>query len=260
MLLALDIGNTDTKFGFFARDAAGVLGLRRDWRVGTLRQRTSDEFGLLIATLLRSADIPFADVLAVVVSSVVPQTDLALATACKQYLGRAPLFCSAATQSLIDVTTDRPKEFGSDMLAAAIGARDLYGTPLIVIGFGTATTFTAVSREGELLGTAIAPGVRISIDALVERTAKLPQISLDAPHGPIGRDTVSSMQSGIIFGFVGQAEGLIARMKHAIGEDARVVATGGLAAVIAKHTTAIDAVEPHLVLEGLRIFYERSAA
>jgi type III pantothenate kinase len=128
-----------------------------------------------------------------------------------------------------------------------------------VLGFGTATTFTAVSREGELLGTAIAPGIRISIDALVERTAKLPQIALDAPNGPIGRDTVSAMQAGIVFGFVGQAEGMIARLKHAIGEDAHVVATGGLAAVIAKHTAEIEAVEPHLVLEGLRIFYERTA-
>jgi type III pantothenate kinase len=260
MLLAFDIGNTDTKIGFFARGPAGGLALRRDWRVGTQRQRTADEFGMLIATLLRSAEIAVADISAVVVSSVVPQSDPQLTNACMQYLGHEPVFFSAATQTLIDVTTERPKELGSDMLAAALAAREAYGTPLIVLGFGTATTFTAVSREGELLGTAIAPGIRISIDALVERTAKLPQIALDAPNGPIGRDTVSAMQAGIIFGFVGQAEGLIARMRHAIGDDASVVATGGLAHVIAKHTAAIDAVEPHLVLQGLRIFYEHTAA
>ena len=259
MLLAFDIGNTDTKVGFFTRDADRRLALRREWRVGTSRQRTADEFGMLVATLLRSADILPAAVHAVVVSSVVPQADLALAQACSQYLRREPVFFTAATQTLIEVTTDRPREFGSDMLAAAVAARERYGTPLIVLGFGTATTFTAVSREGELLGTAIAPGIRISIDALVDRTAKLPQIALDAPNGPIGRDTVSAMQAGIIFGFVGQAEGIIARMKHAIGEDARVVATGGLAPVIAKHTAEIEAVEPHLVLEGLSIFYERTA-
>jgi type III pantothenate kinase len=262
MLLAFDIGNTDTKVGFFTHGTHGAnaLGLQREWRVGTSRNRTADEFGMLIATLLRSADIAPGDVAAVVVSSVVPQADLALSQACAQYLGREPVFFSGATQTLIEVTTDRPRELGSDMLAAAVAAREMYGTPLIVLGFGTATTFTAVSREGELLGTAIAPGIRISIDALVERTAKLPQIALDAPNGPIGRDTVSAMQAGIVFGFVGQAEGMIARLKHAIGEDARVVATGGLAAVIAKHTAEIEAVEPHLVLEGLRIFYERTAS
>ncbi len=259
MLLAFDVGNTDTKIGYFARGSGGALGLQKHWRVGTSRQRTADEFGMLIATLLRSADIPHAAVEGVVASSVVPQVDLALAQACKQYLGQEPSFFAAATQTLIDVTTDRPKEFGADMLAGALAARETYGTPLIVLGFGTATTFTAVSREGEVLGTAIAPGIRISIDALVDRTAKLPQIALDAPNGPIGRDTVSAMQAGIIFGFVGQAEGLIARLRHAIGEDAAVVATGGLAHVIAKHTPAIGAVEPHLVLEGLRIFYERTA-
>jgi type III pantothenate kinase len=258
MLLAFDIGNTDTKVGFFTHGAR-ALRLQREWRVGTARNRTADEFGMLIATLLRSADIAPGDVAAVVVSSVVPQADLALSQACAQYLGRDPVFFTGATQTLIEVTTDRPRELGSDMLAAAVAARDIYGTPLIVLGFGTATTFTAVSREGELLGTAIAPGIRISIDALVERTAKLPQIALDAPNGPIGRDTVSAMQAGIVFGFVGQAEGMIARLKHAIGEDAHVVATGGLAAVIAKHTAEIEAVEPHLVLEGLRIFYERTA-
>ncbi len=259
MLLAFDIGNTDTKIGFFTRGEGTTLTLGREWRVGTSRNRTADEFGMLIATLLRSADIAAEAVRAIVVSSVVPQADLALTQACAQYLGREPVFFTAATQTLIEVTTDRPRELGSDMLAAAVAARETYGTPLIVLGYGTATTFTAVSREGELLGTAIAPGIRISIDALVDRTAKLPQIALDAPNGPIGRDTVSAMQAGIIFGFVGQAEGMIARLKHAIGEDARVVATGGLAAVIAKHTAEIEAVEPHLVLEGLRIFYERTA-
>ncbi len=256
MLLAFDVGNTDTKLGFFARDVAGSLRLSKEWRVGTALRRTADEYGMLIADLLRFADIPAAAVRAVVVSSVVPQADQALSRACRGYLGREAMFFSATTQTLIDVTTERPKELGSDMLAAAVAARATFGTPVIVLGFGTATTFTAVSREGELLGTAIAPGIRISIDALVDRTAKLPQIALDAPNGPIGRDTISAMQAGIIFGFVGQAEGLIARMKHAIGEDATVVATGGLAHVIAKHSTAIDATEPHLVLEGLRLFYE----
>ncbi len=259
MLLAFDVGNTDTKLGLFARGAGGAFALRKDWRVATILQRTADEYGMLIGELLRSAGLAAPEPDAVVVSSVVPQTDPALSQACRQYLGREASFFSSATQNLIEVTTERPRELGSDMLAAAVGARARFGTPAIVLGFGTATTFTAVSREGELLGVAIAPGIRISIDALVARTAKLPQIALDAPNGPIGRDTVSAMQAGIVFGFVGQAEGMIARFKHAIGEDATVVATGGLAHVIGKHTAAIDAVEPHLVLEGLRLYYESLA-
>jgi type III pantothenate kinase len=175
-----------------------------------------------------------------------------------QYFGCEPQFFSAAEQDLIEVRTDRPKELGSDLAAAAIAARALHGSPLIVIGFGTATTFGAVARDGAFLGAAIAPGIQSSIDALVARTAKLPQVALEAPSSAIGPDTVSALQSGIIFGFVGQTEGIVARMRGELGQDARVVATGGLAEIVARHTLAIDAVEPHLVLEGLRRHYERT--
>ncbi len=260
MLLAIDIGNTETKLGFFACSAAGTLELAKTWRVETLRRRTADEFGMLVTTLMRIAELPTSAVEAIAISSVVPQLDLPLVDAGRHYFSCEPHFFSAATQTLIDVTTERPKELGSDILAAAIAAKAKYGTPLVVLGFGTATTFAAISREGEFLGTALAPGIRISIDALVERTAKLPQVALEAPNGPIGRDTISAMQAGIVFGFAGQTEGVVARMRQAIGEDARVIATGGLADVVAKHAPAIEAVEPHLVLEGLRIFYERSTA
>jgi type III pantothenate kinase len=253
MLLAIDVGNTDTKLGFF--DAPAPDALRRTWRIGTARARTADEFGVFFGTLFRSADIDPAEVRAVAISSVVPQTDMALAEASRSYFSCVPTFFSAATQTMIDVTTERPKDLGADLLAAAVAGKAKYGTPLIALGFGTATTFGAVSREGEYLGNAIAPGIRISIDALVERTAKLPQVALEAPNGPIGRDTVSSMQAGIVFGFVGQTEAIVARMRHAIGEDARVIATGGLADVIARHTSVIDAVEPHLVLHGLALWY-----
>ncbi|MDQ2909354.1 MAG: type III pantothenate kinase [Candidatus Eremiobacteraeota bacterium] len=256
MLLAIDVGNTDTKLGLFAADRVGSLSEGKHWRIGTSRSRTADEFGLLFTMLLRIAEIATAGVDAIAISSVVPQTDAALALACRTYFRCEPVFFTAATQSLIEVSTERPKELGSDLLAAAVAAKAAYGTPAIVIGFGTATTFGAVSRDGEFLGAAIAPGIRTSIDALVERTAKLPQVALEAPNGPIGRDTVSALQAGIVFGFVGQTEALIARFKHAIGDDARVIATGGLADVIARHTTTIDAVEAHLVLEGLRIFHE----
>ncbi len=250
MFLAVDVGNSETKLGFF-EPGEGGFSLRKTWRITTDRRRTSDEFGVVFATLLHRAHVEIERVGAVGISSVVPQSDRALSEACREYFGCEPAFFSAANQTLMEVTIERPKELGSDLLLGAVAARRRYGTPLIVVGFGTATTYGAVSREGEYIGTAIAPGLQISIDALVARTAKLPQVALEAPNGPIGRDTVSSMQAGIIFGFVGQTEGIVARMRHAIGEDASVVATGGLAEIVARHTGAIDAVEPELVLLGL---------
>ncbi len=255
-LLAIDVGNTETKLGFFAR-AGDTLALQKTWRVTTTRRRTADEFGVLFAALFRRAEIPIHAVRSIVVSSVVPQNDRALTEGCRTYFDVSPVFFSAATQHLIEVSTDRPKELGSDLLAAAIAARSAYGSPLVVVGFGTATTYGAVSREGIYVGAAIAPGIQISIDALVDRTAKLPHVALEAPADPIGRDTVSALQSGIIYGFVGQTEGIVARMRGAIGLDARVVATGGLADIVAANTPVIDAVEPHLVLFGLREFFER---
>ncbi len=255
MLLAVDVGNTDTKLGFFTTAADDTFELVRTWRVQTQRARTADEFGILFRTLLGVADLPTEAVRHIVVSSVVPQTDRALAEGTRRYFGIEATFFTAATQTMIDVTTERPRELGSDLLAAAIAAKTTYGTPAVVVGFGTATTFGAISREGEYLGAALAPGIRISIDALVDRTAKLPQVALEAPNGPIGRDTVSALQAGIVYGFVGQTEALVARMRHAIGEDARVIATGGLADFIAKHTQVVDVVEPHLVLHGLALWF-----
>jgi type III pantothenate kinase len=255
VLLAIDVGNSDTKLGVFG-DARGEPD--RTWRIQTALRRTADEFGVVFTSLFRLAGVATDAVGSIAISSVVPQTDVALAEACRAYFDCEPEFFAAATQTIIEVSTERPKELGSDLLCAAIAARAAYGTPLVAVGFGTATTFGAVSREGEYLGAAIAPGIRISIDALVERTAKLPQVALDAPNGPIGRDTVSALQAGFIFGFVGQTEALIARMRSAIGEDARVVATGGLADVVAKHTAAIDVVDPHLVLKGLALWHASS--
>jgi type III pantothenate kinase len=255
MLFAVDVGNSETKLGIF--DDAGRE-LTHTWRIQTALRRTSDEFGVLFTSLFRIAGVETGTVSAIAISSVVPQGDAALAVACRTYFKADPAFFAAATQTMIEVTTERPKELGSDLLSAAIAGKAAYGTPLVLVGFGTATTFGAVSREGEYLGAAIAPGIRISIDALVEKTAKLPQVALEAPNGPIGRDTVSALQAGIVYGFVGQTEALISRMRHSIGEDARVVATGGLANVVARHTTAIDAVEEHLVLKGLALWHAAS--
>ena len=253
MLLAIDVGNSDTKLGVFGSPDRNEL--LHTWRIQTALRRSADEFGVVFTSLFRLGGLDPAAIGAVAISSVVPQSDGALAAACHAYFGCEPAFFAAATQSMIEVTTERPKELGADLLAGAIAAKAAYGTPLVVVGFGTATTFGAVSREGEYLGAALAPGIRISIDALVDRTAKLPQVALEAPNGPIGRDTVSALQAGIIFGFVGQTEALVARFRHAIGDDARVIATGGMADVVANHTAAIDAVEPHLVLKGLALWH-----
>ena len=261
MLLCVDVGNTETKLGFFGVPASGLgLEMVAEWRVTTVRRRTSDEYGVLFAALFNEAGIALGAVRAIAMASVVPQVDRELREGCRRYFKTDPLVLSGRSQRVMEVRTDRPAELGADMLAAAIGARGKYGLPAIVIGYGTATTFSAISREGAFLGTAIAPGILISIDALVGRTAKLPQVAFEAPASPIGRETVESLQSGLVYGFVGQSEGMIARFKALLGAEARVVATGGLADVVAEHTSAIDAVDPFLTLEGLKIFWEAEVA
>ncbi|HEV3156736.1 MAG TPA: type III pantothenate kinase [Candidatus Baltobacteraceae bacterium] len=259
MLLTIDVGNSDTKLAFFARDAqARPRELVRHWRVTTVQRQTADELGVCFTALFERADISHGDVRAIIIASVVPQHDRVLTEACRQYFGIDPQFFTAATQDLVAVDTERPKEVGADLIAATLGARDSFGAPLIVIGFGTATTFSAVSADGVFLGAAIAPGIQVSIDGLIARAAKLPQVALDGPSSPYGRDTTGALQAGIVYGFVGQTEGLVARLKAVLGEHTRVIATGGLAPLIASHTHAIDAVEPDLVHHGLRVYYERA--
>jgi len=254
MLLAIDAGNTETKLGLFED---GERNLRQMWRVTTDARRTSDEFGVFLTQLFDTQKLTAADVDAVVIASVVPKLDPTMSEACQRFFGATPTFLKPEQQRLMQVQTERPAEVGADLVAAAIGAREQYGMPLIVIAFGTATAFVAVSAAGAYIGTAIAPGITVSVDALVGHTAKLPQIALDAPPRAIGRETVASLQSGIVFGFVGQVEALIDRMGEEMGGSPRVIATGGRADVIAKHTHKIELVDPHLSLLGLRLFHER---
>ena len=261
MLLCIDVGNTDTKLGFFGIPATGLgLEMVAQWRVTTLRPRTSDEYGVLFTSLFNSEGIMLDAVRGIALSSVVPQVNRDLRDGCKRYFKTDPIVLSAKTQRLMDVRTERPNELGSDMLAAAIGARGKYGAPVIVIGYGTATTFSAISRDGAFLGTAIAPGIQISIDALVARAAKLPQVAFEAPSSPIGRETTESLQSGLVYGFVGQTEGVVARFKEQLGPDARVIATGGLADIVADNTEVVEVVDKTLALEGLKMFWEAEVA
>ena len=249
MLLCIDVGNTETKLGAF--DAGGAL--VGTWRVTTARRRTADEYGVLFAAFFNAARFPIGDVDAVVVSSVVPVVDRPLAEGVEKYFGVRPTFFTAANQRSIAVRTDRPAEVGSDLIAGAIGAVAFVGAPAIVINFGTATTFGAVDAGGAYAGVAIATGLQVALDALVGRTAKLPQVALIAPGTPVGRDTVSSIQAGLVYGAVGQTEELVRRIRAVIGERARVIASGGLAPVVAAETRTIERVEPHLVLHGLRV-------
>ena len=254
MLLCIDVGNTETKLGAF--DAAGtVVGT---WRVTTARRRTADEYGVLFAAFFSAAKFPIGEVEAIVVSSVVPVVDRPLAEGCEKYFGVRPAFFTAATQRSIRVLTDRPTEVGSDLIAGAIGAVALVGAPAIVINFGTATTFGAIDSDGAYAGVAIATGLQVSLDALVGRTAKLPQVALVAPGTPIGRDTVAAIQAGLVYGAVGQTEELVRRMRVVLGAGARVIASGGMAPVVSAETAVIDRVEPHLVLQGLRADHLRA--
>jgi type III pantothenate kinase len=251
MLLAIDVGNTETKLGCFED---GSDQLSQHWRVTTESRRTADEYGVFFTQLFATAGVRSRDITKVAVASVVPRLDHTLVEVSRKFFGVEPLILEADRQTLIPVKTDRPAEVGADLVACAIGGKQRYGVPLILVSYGTATVFMALSAAGDYLGVAIAPGINISIDALIGRTAKLPQIALDAPAHAIGRNTIEALQAGIIFGFVGQTEALIARLRAEMGIDARVVATGGLAHVMAKHTSVIEAVDPHLSLYGLRAF------
>ena len=251
MLLAIDVGNTETKLGCFNTTGDELL---HHWRVTTESRRTADEYGVFVTQLFATAGVKASQIKAVAIASVVPRLDHTLAEVAQKFFGVTPQILHAENQRLIKVKTHHPAEVGADLIACAIGGVERHGAPLILVSYGTATVFMAISAQGEYLGVAIAPGINISIDALVGRTAKLPQIALDAPAHAIGRNTIEALQAGIIFGFVGQTEALVTRMKAELGVDAPVVATGGLAHVIAANAPVIGAVDPHLSLYGLRAF------
>ena len=249
MLLAIDVGNTETKLGCFDR-----ADLKQTWRVTTELRRTPDEYGVFFTQLFATSKIGVDAIDAVVVASVVPPLDPVLESACNRFFGVAPRFLKPENQDLMTIATENPSEVGADLVAAAVGGVQRFGAPLIVVSFGTATVFIAISSDARYLGVAIAPGIVVSISALIGKTAKLPQIALQAPARAIGRNTTDALQSGIVYGFAGQTEAIVARMRREMDVDAKVVATGGLAEIVAKQTPVIDAVDPHLSLVGLELF------
>jgi type III pantothenate kinase len=251
VLVAIDVGNTETKLGCFEGETLAQM-----WRVTTDPRRTPDECSALFLQLFGNAGVAARDVDAAVIASVVPKLDAALQSACERSFGVTPRFLTADAQRLMPVRTERPAEVGADLVAMAIGGRARYGTPLIIVSYGTATVFMAISQRGEYSGVAIAPGIQISIDALIGRAAKLPQVAIDqAPATALGRNTIEALQAGFIFGFVGQSEALITRMRREMGVDARVIATGGLAEIVASNCPLIERADAYLSLEGLRLFH-----
>jgi type III pantothenate kinase len=257
MLLAIDIGNTNIVIGVFEGQTLG-----RSWRLATMRERTADEMGLLVSELLERAGINPAAVDGVVMASVVPPLTASVIDMSERYLGTRPLNLEPGVNTGMPVLYDNPSEVGADRIVNSIAAFELYGRsrhmPLIVVDFGTATTFDAVSTAGEYLGGVICPGIQISADALFQRAAKLPRIEVRKPLHVIGKTTVTSMQSGLFFGYIGMIEGLVQRMRVDLGGKAFCLATGGLADVIAPETGAIEAVDRDLTLTGLRMVWERN--
>jgi type III pantothenate kinase len=250
MLLAIDIGNTNIVWGVFDGDR-----LVADWRVGTDQSKTTDEYAILLLDLLRVEGISPERVAGVILSSVVPPLTPLFEELAETYFHCLPLTVSAELETGLTIKYSYPREVGSDRIVNAAAAFRRYGGPIIIVDFGTATTFCTVTADGEYLGGAIAPGLRISAEALYARTAKLPKIELARPKSAIGRDTASSMRAGLIFGYAGLVDELVRRIQQELGRDCFVLATGGLAGLIAPESHSIREVRPNLTLEGLALLY-----
>ena len=255
MILTLDIGNTNMKTALF-----DGMEMRQYWRLSTNRARTSDEFGMSLIGLMNHQGIDPGQITGIMMSSVVPQINFTIEHMCRTYFGMEPMKIEPGIKTGINIKYENPRELGSDRIANAVAAYELYGGPCITIDFGTATSFGAISARGEFLGGAICPGLKLAADALTERTAKLPRFELVKPENVIGRNTVANMQAGIVYGYIGQIKYLVNRMKREMGvEGIKVIATGGMAVLVAGESSAIDVMDGLLTLKGLRLIYEKNA-
>ncbi len=255
MLLAIDIGNTNITLGLYIGEKLGP-----SWRLATDHERMPDEYGILLINLFNHARARVEDITGVAMASVVPPLTGKFDQLCRTYLGRTPIIVDSHTRTGVRLRYEDPKEVGADRVVDAVAAHRLYGGPACVVDFGTATTFDAISPEGDYLGGAIAPGIGIAADALFHRTAKLPRVELLRPPSVIGRNTVHSLQSGLLFGYVGLVEGMVARFRAELGPSTKVIATGGLAELLATQAACIDVIAPWLTLDGLKIIYDMNCA
>jgi type III pantothenate kinase len=251
MLLTIDIGNTNLTIGLYAGEE-----LRHHWRLETDHHKMPDEYGLQLLGLLTHAGQTPASLEGIVLASVVPQLTGHVLQACREYLKQEPLVVEASQKTGIKILYEDPKTVGADRLCDAVAVQAMYGGPACIIDFGTATTFNALTGKGEYLGGAITAGINLAAEALFSRAAKLQQIDLQRPPNVIGRNTVHAMQSGLLYGYVSMVEGMVDRFRTELGKDMKVIATGGLAEIIASETKVIDVLAPWLTLDGLRLFWE----
>ncbi|MCR1899060.1 type III pantothenate kinase [Irregularibacter muris] len=254
MILVFDVGNTNTVLGIYDGEK-----LIENFRISTDRDKTADEYGMLVNQLFQYENLTFKDIKAVVISSVVPTLMHALEKMARKYCAVDPLIIGPGIKTGMNIKYDNPREVGADRIVNGIAAFEKYGGPIIVVDFGTATTFCAISDKCEYLGGAIAPGLRVSADALFEKASKLPRIELIKPSQAICKNTVSSMQAGMIYGYAGLVDSVVSKMKEEMGSQSiKAIATGGMAALISSETKTIDQVDSLLTLDGLRIIYQRN--
>ncbi|CAM3099629.1 type III pantothenate kinase [Paenibacillus sediminis] len=253
MILVVDVGNTNIVLGIY-KDRE----LLHHFRLSTARQSTSDEYGIMFYNLFRMSGISVEDIEGVIMSSVVPPLVHVLERMSEKFLHIKPLLVGPGIKTGLNLRYENPREVGADRIVNAVAAVEIYGGPLVVVDFGTATTFDCIDEQGNYLGGAIVPGIGISTEALYQRASKLPRIELEKPKRVIGRNTVHAMQAGIIYGYAGQVDGIVERIRLEMNANPKVVATGGLAKLIASETKTIEEVNSWLTLEGLRIIYERN--
>jgi type III pantothenate kinase len=253
MLLVVDVGNTQTHFGTFRGEE-----LLEHWRFATVRESTADQLGAALRNLLELRGYSFGELEGSIVSSTVPQLEPEWATMATRYLGHEMLVVGPGTKTGLPIRYDNPREIGADRLVNAVAIRERFGGPAVCVDFGTATTFDVLSGAGEYVGGAIMTGIEISLEALTERGARLPKVDLAPPKSVIGKNTIDAIRSGVVFGYAGAIDAILRRLYGELGQDADVVATGGLSGLVVPYTEEIDEVDDLLTLTGLRLLYERN--
>ncbi|TCP22526.1 pantothenate kinase [Scopulibacillus darangshiensis] len=253
MIFVCDVGNTNIVLGVYENDE-----LKYHWRIATSREKTEDEFAMVVKNLFHHVGLELDQVKGIIISSVVPSIMFSLERMCEKYFRQKPVIVGPGIKTGLNLKSDNPKEIGADRIVNAVAATTYYQSPIIIIDFGTATTYCFVDEKDNYIGGAIAPGINISTEALYTQASKLPRIEISKPPHIVGKNTVNAMQSGIVYGYVGQVEGIVKRMKRQAVKNPVVIATGGLAALISRETSVIDHVDTFLTLKGLHLIYKRN--